>query len=144
MSKFYQNGLKFSCTECGYCCREEPGYVFLSKNDLQNLQTHFSLDKTAVIDTYCRTVDLGNFKMLSLKENKNNDCIFLNKNGCQVYNARPLQCRSYPFWATLMDDKDSWLEESKSCPGIGQEKLHSAEEIEHWIYLRRRENPIQF
>ena len=144
MSKFYQNGLKFSCTECGYCCREEPGYVFLSKNDLQNLQTHLSLDRTTLIDTYCRTVDLGNFKMLSLKENKNNDCIFLNKNGCQVYNARPLQCRSYPFWATLMDDKDSWLEESKSCPGIGQEKLHSAEEIEHWIYLRRRENPIQF
>jgi len=43
-----------------------------------------------------------------------------------------------------MNDKDSWLEESKSCPGIGQGKLHSAEEIEHWIYLRRRENPIQF
>ncbi|MBL7006993.1 MAG: YkgJ family cysteine cluster protein [Spirochaetia bacterium] len=144
MSKFYQNGLKFSCKECGYCCREEPGYVFLSNNDLQNLQTYFSLSRTALIETYCRVVEMGNFKMLSLKENMSNDCILLSNNGCQVYAARPLQCRSYPFWASLMDDRDIWIEEGKSCPGIGQGKLYSADEIEQWIYLRRRENPIQF
>ena len=32
--KFYDDGLQFECARCSYCCRHEPGYVFLSDNDL--------------------------------------------------------------------------------------------------------------
>ncbi|MCD4680646.1 MAG: YkgJ family cysteine cluster protein [Bacteroidales bacterium] len=144
MSQYYKDGLQFSCSGCGYCCREEPGFVFLSNNDLLNLQTYFSLEKKELIDTYCRIVNMGNFKMLSLKESRNNDCIFLGENICQVYKARPLQCRSYPFWSTLMDNEDSWLDESKNCPGIGHGEFYSAKKIDRQLYLRRKESPIQF
>ena len=31
---FYAEGLRFSCERCSACCRGEPGYVFLTKEDL--------------------------------------------------------------------------------------------------------------
>ncbi len=143
MSEFYDNGLRFTCTRCGYCCREEPGYVFLSSNDLRSLPKLFNISRDQFLEKYCRTVDMGSFKLVSLREKQNNDCIFFHDYGCLAYQARPLQCRSYPFWAHVLESRESWEQEGLHCPGIGKGDLHSAEEIEEWLFVRRRERPIE-
>ena len=76
-SCFYEKGLKFECQGCNYCCSSEPGYVFLSENDIKRLSDGLSMDRQSFIDTYCRVVDMGAFKMISLLEKDNYDCIFL-------------------------------------------------------------------
>lgn len=133
---FYKNGLDFECQRCSYCCRHEPGYVFLSERDLSALLAETGLKRDAFIERYCTWVDIGFFKRLSLTEKPNNDCIFWSEAGCGVYHARPLQCRSYPFWVQVVESEQSWREEGKSCPGIGRGKRHSAEEINQWLEKR--------
>ena len=73
-SCFYEKGLKFECQGCNYCCSSEPGYVFLSENDIKRLSDGLSMDRQSFIDTYCRVVDMGAFKMISLLEKDNYDC----------------------------------------------------------------------
>jgi Fe-S-cluster containining protein len=67
----------------------------------------------------------------SLKEKPNFDCIFYNKSkGCTVYEARPKQCRTWPFWRAIVQSKDRWERESLHCPGMNQGAFHSAEFVE--------------
>ena len=95
---FYSDGLRFSCTECSLCCRFDSGYVFLSRIEIDRLAERFSLTAQSFIDQYCRVVDMGFASRVTLREQKNLDCVFWKHGGCSVYEDRPLQCRSFPFW----------------------------------------------
>jgi Fe-S-cluster containining protein len=46
---------------------------------------------------------------------KENGCILLGDDGklCSIYEARPVQCRTYPFWPTIMQTKESWDSECR-------------------------------
>jgi len=139
---FYGNGLNFECTQCSKCCRLDPGYVFLSYNDLDRLLNFFSISKDKFIKKYCRTVDMGEHKRLSLIEKTNYDCIFWSNGGCEIYNARPLQCRSYPFWKPFLTDRKSWNAEAESCSGMNRGSTRDKTEIEEWLRLRDLEQYI--
>ena len=139
---FYEKGLRFECQGCNYCCSSEPGYVFLSEDDIIRLSEGLSMDRQALLDTYCRIVDMGAFKMISLLEKENYDCIFLTTSGCKVYPYRPKQCQTYPFWAHVVEDEQAWETEGKSCPGIGKGKLYTKKEIEAKLDERLGNEPI--
>mgnify|MGYP000993850290 CR=1 FL=1 len=129
MSCFFSNGLNFSCKQCSYCCRHEPGFVYLSKNDLTKLCTWFKLNAVDFCKKYCRWVYYyDGTEVLCLQEKENYDCIYWDK-GCIIYEARPVQCKTYPFWSTILKDKETWDNEADFCPGINKGTLHSAEEI---------------
>ncbi len=138
MEKFYKAGLKFNCTQCSKCCRHEPGYVFLSYQDIQRIADTLEISPGKVVEEYCILVDLGPVTRISLKETSNNDCLFW-RNGCVIYKGRPLQCRSYPFWPAHIASEESWNELEQECPGVNRGKIHSYEEIEAWEALRREE-----
>lgn len=138
-SVFWAKGLRFKCISCGRCCRHEPGYVFLSPQDLRGLSRHLDLDEKTFTETFCREVNIGGVKRLSLNETDVNDCVFW-KNGCSVYRARPLQCRTYPFWSGILASEDEWIRESGVCPGIGIGPLHSKRRIAS--DLKRRERQV--
>ncbi|MFA5446959.1 MAG: YkgJ family cysteine cluster protein [Sphaerochaeta sp.] len=143
MDCFYEHGLKFTCVEgCTYCCGVEPGYVFLSQDDLHRLCEKTGLNEQAFIDKYCHTVDMGQFLLVSLLEKENYDCIFLENKRCSVYEARPIQCRTYPFWPAIMDSEKSWKEEGVSCPGIGKGRHYTQEEIDELLSLQRGRQPL--
>ena len=37
---WYQDGLHFSCTRCGHCCTGEPGYVWVTDEELAAIAAH--------------------------------------------------------------------------------------------------------
>ena len=40
-------------------------------------------------------------------------CTFLNPIGqCSIYDVRPIQCRTYPFWPSILKNKQTWEEEA--------------------------------
>ena len=128
-SPFFAAGLPFSCARCSSCCRHESGYVYLSENDLSRLAHESSMSYDHFITAWCRWIPFtAGRERLSLKEKSNYDCIFW-KDGCTVYNARPLQCRAFPFWDSVVCSKEAWDAAGKSCPGINSGKMHSGEEI---------------
>ena len=57
----------------------------------------------------------------SIKERKisknNYECIFFDSGiaGCSIYNFRPNQCKTYPFWNYFKTHKDKLI---KECPAI--------------------------
>ncbi len=71
----------------------------------------------------------------SLVELDNGDCIFFDSNSrkCTVYDARPRQCRTWPFWSSNVASERAWKETCEVCPGSGKGKLHSAEQVLHQI-----------
>jgi Fe-S-cluster containining protein len=42
-------------------------------------------------------------------------CIFLDTetNHCQIYQARPIQCSTYPFWSDIMESEYNWNIEAR-------------------------------
>ena len=137
---FYSSGLEFTCTRCGACCRYDPGFVFLSKNDIRLLCGALSIDEGEFVRSYCRVVTVDGKERLSLKEEPNYDCILWRDGGCMVYEARPFQCRSFPFWSNILKRREAWEAHKEGCPGIGSGTLHSPEEIEHWLSLKDEED----
>jgi len=140
---FYSSGLRFECTRCSRCCRHTPGYVFLSPSDLERLAAVSALSLDEFRRQYCRDVDLGLARRVSLREKSNLDCILWENGGCSVYEARPLQCRSFPFWSACVASEEEWQLQSKSCPGMGRGAVHSRKEIEGWLSLRAREGFLE-
>ncbi|MCR5289231.1 MAG: YkgJ family cysteine cluster protein [Treponema sp.] len=142
MEKFYENGLHFSCNGCSKCCRIDPGFVYLTKSDLDALSKKCELTPEQFIKAYCRWVqDTTTTDILCLREKKNYDCVFW-KDGCTVYDARPVQCRAYPFWDYLLSCKQNWDAEASDCPGINNGQLHSKQEIETQLASTHAEPPI--
>lgn len=59
----------------------------------------------------------------------NPDCLFLKNKRCSVYEARPTQCRTWPFWPELMQAKAWKKEVIDFCPGVNKGKVVPAQEI---------------
>lgn len=145
-AQFFSSGLKFSCKRCSACCRYDAGFVYLSEKDIEKLALNLKMDKNAFINTYCRWVaywhgDKGQ-DALSLKEKPNNDCIFWDS-GCTVYQSRPLQCVTFPFWSSIVSSKKSWEIAAAACPGMNSGALHTGDEIGVYLNMRTKEPLIQ-
>ena len=130
MEKFYDKGLHFECKRCSYCCGHAPGVVYLSERDLDSLCGFFKMGREEFIEKNCRWVEYyyGD-TVLALKEKKNYDC-WLWDNGCTAYEARPLQCSTYPFWSWMVADRETWYECARDCPGMNSGRLWPVEQIE--------------
>lgn len=54
----------------------------------------------------------------------------LKEGKCTIYEVRPLQCRTYPFWHQNLINQKIWDKEKDHCPGIGKGRRYTKEEIE--------------
>jgi len=117
-----QDGFSYSfnplaCGNCeGRCCTGESGYIYVTKIEIENIAKLLEMDEREFVNKYL-------FKKMykySIKEKQNGDsyeCIFYDSsaNGCTIYDARPTQCKTFPFW----DYYKTRVDELKlECPGI--------------------------
>lgn len=126
--KFYKDGLRFECQGSGKCCTShgEFGFVFLTPEDRKRFSTFLKIRPSEFTKKYCdRTNGVWHLK----EDPKQPDCMFLTGKSCSVYEARPSQCRTWPFWNEVMDAK-SWAKDVATfCPGVGKGKLWTEQEI---------------
>lgn len=66
------------------------------------------------------------------------DCILLDRGPnaagpgkCSVYEDRPTQCKTFPFWAENLESPEAWAAAKRDvpCRGMNEGKLHTFEEI---------------
>ena len=132
---WYKDGLKFKCSQCGDCCTGAPGYVWVNKEEIASLAELQGIDVVDFEAKYVRKIGVRK----SLIELSNGDCIFFDstKRCCTVYQARPRQCRTWPFWDSNLKSSTAWQETCAICPGSGKGKLYSISEIEEQRQVMR-------
>ncbi|MBM3999335.1 MAG: YkgJ family cysteine cluster protein [Planctomycetes bacterium] len=132
---WYRNGLKFTCAQCGNCCTGAPGYVWVNQEEIDALAETHGLEPDAFEAKYVRRVGVRR----SLREFPNGDCVFFDGDlrRCRVYENRPRQCRTWPFWDSNVRTPEDWDRTCAACPGSGQGRLHAMEQVEaHRSVLR--------
>ena len=131
-TKFFKKGINFKCQGSSNCCvsRGSYGDVYRSKKDLIKIAKYLNVSIKLFKKKYCEFSD----GYLHLKEtNANGDCQFLENKKCSIYTARPIQCRTWPFWKENMNAKKWNKELIYFCPGIGKGNLISSSMIQKII-----------
>jgi hypothetical protein len=127
-SPWYREGLRFTCTQCGECCSGEPGFVWVTDDEIAGLAAEMQMDVDAFERKFVRQVGADK----SLVEYPDGDCILLDPETrkCTVYESRPIQCRTWPFWDSNLKRRSDWEQTCEVCPGAGVGKLYSLDAIE--------------
>jgi len=115
---FYKRqALCFECTRCGVCCAGGDDYhVFLSREEEERICQYLGLSWSWFRRRYLLSLP-GEAPVLQSQPNGN--CIFLDAGGqCRVYDVRPRQCATYPFWSELVMNSKAWRREARRCEGI--------------------------
>ena len=118
---WWMEGVVFQCQpNCGRCCDEPGGIVYLTKDDAKRLAEHHAIEVKEWLERDCQTTLDGRFILDSDAET--DICIYLDSDKkCTVYEARPDQCRAYPWWIENLASKRTWNRTMDECPGIGAE-----------------------
>lgn len=126
---------KWTCTACGRCCRG-PGAVYFTENDLSKIRQYLNLDNP----TKSNQQKWNNLLKRLVQKKQNNffvhqtedACMFLSEdNKCTIYEVRPLQCRTFPFWTSNFEDKESYKALRALSPGVrnGRGQSFSNQEV---------------
>jgi Fe-S-cluster containining protein len=132
---WWEKGIRFSCQGSGQCCTShgEYGYVYLTLEDRRRMAKHLKIRTSTFTRTYCDQHD----DAFHLKQ-PDADCLFLKDKRCTIYQGRPEQCRTWPFWPENMGAR-TWSKEIQTfCPGVGKGKKWTANEIREAL----RRDPI--
>ncbi len=106
-----------ACATCqGRCCTGESGVINVNKTEMERIAAFLNID----VEELKRDYLYKNGYKYSIKEivhEGSHECLFFDRenNGCQIYAARPVQCRTFPFWEYYKTRVD---ELKLECPGI--------------------------
>ncbi len=123
---WYRDGLRFQCQQCGRCCGGAPGVVWVNRDEAKRIAKRLGVSLPEFYDRYTHRVG----SRISLIEQPNGDCIMLRDGKCVIYEDRPLQCRTFPWWPWNLKTPEDWAEVARECPGCNRGRLHTYEEIE--------------
>ncbi len=117
-----KEGFNFSfnplaCNSCnGNCCIGESGYIWVNEKEIREISHYLKID-VEEFKRECLIKVKGRYSIRERKIEKDNyECLFF-KNGCTIYQVRPTQCRTYPFW-DYFKKRENQIELRKECIGI--------------------------
>ena len=112
-------GLRFECQPgCTNCCRQK-GFVYLTEDDVSRAAGHLGMDPAEFEKRYV----YRSRRRLRLRKPRDSECPFLLEDGCRIHPNKPTQCRLFPFWPELVENRAEWRATAGHCPGIGKGPL---------------------
>jgi len=128
---WYSAGLHFQCLQCGACCSgPDSGYVWVTAAEIEHMAEFLEITPDQLRQRYLRRVGTRT----SLVEKPDTlDCIFLDNDPsrpCRIYQARPSQCKTWPFWPENLSSPTAWNRAAEKCPGINRGRLYSRSQID--------------
>jgi hypothetical protein len=121
---FFDEGLRFACTQCGTCCTGEPGIVYVEADEACRIASFLEIPFEVLVERMLEPFKDG----YTVREAEQGRCVFY-ENGCVVYPVRPVQCVTFPFWFQNTRSASAWDEVRVRCPGVGKGRLFTREEI---------------
>ena len=127
-------GLRFQCTMCGNCCTGPTGYVKFTEDEAKAIAQRLGVSIELFYEKYARDTAVG-WSLIEVKTRFGYDCVFLDrvavpgKAVCSLYEDRPGQCRTWPFWKINLTSERAWKATARGCPGIGSGPTYSPQYI---------------
>ncbi|MEL7471813.1 MAG: YkgJ family cysteine cluster protein [Planctomycetota bacterium] len=127
-------GLRFSCTSCGACCSGPEGFVMVSDEETKRLANRMGVSIDKFVAVFTRP-ERGGRSLVELKTEHGHDCVFLDRERvpgraiCRVYEDRPQQCRTWPFWKQNLRRARDWESSAQRCPGMNEGPLIPPERV---------------
>jgi Fe-S-cluster containining protein len=116
---------RFACQPgCTKCCEQE-GFVYLTEEDVPRIAGFLEM----TVEDFERRYLYRTEHQRRLRVAKKAPCVFLKEDGCSIHLVKPTQCRIFPFWPELVENKRNWRKTAAWCPGIGQGELVRIEDI---------------
>ena len=135
LEQWWSDGLNFTCIpECGRCCNEPDGLVFLSIKDAEKLSGLFKMEVNEWIERDCTRYRDG--RIILKSREVDGICIYLSPDmSCNVYEEKPTQCSAFPWWKENLKNERAWQKTKNVCPGIDSEnaQITHSNIIESWI-----------
>lgn len=133
-------GFRFACVRgCTLCC-QQPGYVYLTEQDLRRAAARLNMTPRAFERRYVYRTP----HTLRLRKPRGASCYFLDGNGCLLHPDKPTQCRLYPFWPEIVEQPGGVAREAKFCPGIGRGPRFTPDSIRRRARAMRRAYPDMY
>ncbi|MFG0293465.1 MAG: YkgJ family cysteine cluster protein [Phycisphaerales bacterium JB050] len=136
---FDEEPVRFECTLCGACCTGPSGFVLFSRAEGERIAQRLGITYEDFYERYTHDTPAGrSFRETPFVEpdgTVKHDCVFLDRETepgklvCSLYEDRPTQCRTFPFWPEHMGSRRTWRMLGKSCEGIGRGAFVPASEI---------------
>lgn len=122
---FEPEGLRFECTMCGACCSGGEGFVLFSREEGEAIARRLGVTVGEFTERYTHRTPAGQ-SLREIQTPHGLDCIFLDRASvpgkavCSLYEDRPAQCRTFPFWPEHIRSPRSWQKLSRACEGVGR------------------------
>jgi Fe-S-cluster containining protein len=135
MSAWYEpDGLRFECTMCGACCSGGEGFVLFNDAEAAAIAKRLGVSVEAFLSKFTHMTEAGR-SLIEVKTLYGLDCVFLDrvtvpgKAVCSLYEDRPTQCRTFPFWPEHIESRRAWQRLNKHCEGVNKGGFVPAESI---------------
>jgi Fe-S-cluster containining protein len=106
-----------ACSSCqGRCCTGESGYIYVSIAEIEKMARLLNLSVNDFGVKYLFKKE-HKYSLKEVEHEGSYECVFYDResNGCRIYEERPSQCISFPFWEYFKTHVDELKNE---CPGI--------------------------
>jgi Fe-S-cluster containining protein len=108
--------VRFECQpDCFKCCAK-PGFVYMNQKDVRQAAEFLNLSQKRFKSEFLKK----QYDMWYIEVEDDNPCPFLTFEGCAIHEAKPVQCKTYPFWRENMETPKHWELTASFCPGIGK------------------------
>jgi len=132
--------VRFECQPgCIECCRQQ-GYVYLNEDDIRRVAAYLGMTPKRFERKYVyRTKNRARLRIPAAA-----NCHFLVDGGCSIHEAKPTQCRIFPFWPELVDSRRAWRKTAAYCPGIGKGPLIQIQTAREQAQEMRQAHPALY
>jgi Fe-S-cluster containining protein len=115
---------RWSCQRCARCCSGGAGFVWVEPHEIDDMAAVLAMEPGAFRERYVRSAidPRSGEARLSLREDGRGEggrcALLVGASECSVYAARPVHCRNYPYWDSVLGDPRAFEAARATCPGI--------------------------
>lgn len=131
--------MRFQCQEScgGKCCSRSKtnsgAYVFLTRSDIADIEKATGKSE----QDFSERLEFDSTRFTRKKTTQavlkmnGNDCTFFEKGKCKIFQNRPIQCKTFPFWPETVKAY-KWSKLKNFCIGIGKGPFVNFHERVKW------------
>ena len=128
---------RFTCKECGACCRNRTTPIMLTGLDIYRMAKGLSIDPYEVLARFTSGYvgDVSHAPVVILRERLDGSCSLLRKGKCTVHSCKPIACAAYPIgrYVNLATKESGYIRQSGGCKGAVDGRVWTLDEwLDTW------------